>query len=432
MFCHYTVEFIIEYMVYLRHKYLTQGDGSLVLRFITQENRPLVLKRTVPAVTFDTYNGGYMYNFSPDDDLDIIAHLGDDYENHNDSVIPPVYLTSLHVQPKDTIGGQRRPYTYGRVNNPTVEVLEKKIAALERTDRALAFGSGMAAISSCLIAFLRSGDHIIAVDTAYGPALGFIEEDLGRFGIEHTFIEGSEIEQFRAACKPNTKVIYLESPSSMLFKLQDLRAVGALARERGIITMIDNSWATPLYQKPITMGIDISIHTISKYIGGHSDIIAGAAAGRGELIEKIAHIRATYGCILGPMEAWLATRGLRSMALRIREHGKAALEISRRLQAHPKVKQVHYPGLESDPQYELARSQMSGFTSPLSFELDCDIDAAREFVKRLRTFNLGPSWGGFESMVSLPYPPGSHIRIHIGLENVETLYSDLLSSLDMI
>ena len=373
-----------------------------------------------------------MYNFSTDDDLDIIAHLGDDYENHNDAVIPPVYLTSLHVQPKDTIGGRRRPYTYGRVNNPTVEVFEKKIAALERTDRALAFGSGMAAITSCLVAFLKAGDHVIAVDSAYGPTLQFIKKYLSDFGVDFSFVRGDDIAQFEEEYRLATKVIYLESPSSMLFRLQDLRAVGEFARARGIITMIDNSWATPLYQKPITLGIDISIHTVSKYIGGHSDIIAGVAAGREELMDKVAEARMTFGGILGPMEAWLATRGLRSMALRIREHGKNALEIAERLSEHPKVRQVHYPGLESDPQHELAKSQMTGFTSPLSFELDCNTDDACDFVKRLKCFNLGPSWGGFESMVSLPRPPGSLVRIHVGLENVETLYSDLRASLDLV
>ena len=373
-----------------------------------------------------------MYNFEPGNDLDIIAHLGDDYEKHNDAVIPPVYLTSLHVTPKESVGGEPRQYFYGRVLNPTVEVFEKKIAALERTDRALAFGSGMAAISSCLIAFLKAGDHVVAVDTAYGPTRMFITDYLGKFNVECTFVPGDDIGQFREACRPNTRVFYLESPSSMLFYLQDLRAVAALAAEKNIVTMIDNSWATPLYQKPITLGIDISIHTVSKYIGGHSDIIAGIAAGRNELMDKVAGVRSQFGGILGPMEAWLATRGLRSMALRIREHGANAQIIAERLERHPKVKRVRYPGLESDPQHELAKSQMTGFTSPLSFELECGRDDAVEFMKRLKCFNLGPSWGGFESMVTMPFPPGSHLRIHVGLEDVETLWRDLEASLNLI
>jgi cystathionine gamma-lyase len=373
-----------------------------------------------------------MYNFKPDNDLDIIAHLGDDYEKHNDAVIPPVYLTSLHVMPKDAIDGPPRPYFYGRVNNPTVELFEKKVAALERADRALAFGSGMAAITGCLLANLASGDHIVAVDTAYGPTRMFITNHMAKYGIESTFIPGDDIGQFEEACRPNTKVFYLESPSSMVFLLQDLRAVAALAKEKGIVTMIDNSWATPLYQKPITLGIDISIHTVSKYIGGHSDIIAGIASANEEMIKKLESVRVSYGAILGPMEAWLAIRGLRSMPLRVREHGRSALSIAERLEKHRAIKKVRYPALKSDAQHELAKSQMTGFTSPFSIELDCDNEAARGFVKRLQCFNVGPSWGGFESMATLPYPPGVLVRLHIGLEDTETLYEDLKSSLDLI
>ena len=373
-----------------------------------------------------------MYNFNPDDDLDIIAHLADEYENHNGAVIPPIYMNSLHVQPKESIGGESPKYFYGRVSNPTVEVLERKVAALERADRALAFGSGQGASTACLHAFLHAGDHIVAVETAYGCNIQYIKQYLAPLGIEYTFVPGDDVTQFAAACRPNTKVFYLESPSSMLFYLQDLRAIAALARERGIVTMIDNSWATPLYQKPITLGVDISIHTISKYIGGHSDVIAGIAAGGEELMEKVAGVRGLGGGILGPMEAWLATRGLRTMPLRVREHGKNALEIAGRLEKHPKIKRVRHPGLPSNPQHELAIRQMSGFTSPFSFELCCGTEAARDFVRRLKCFNLGPSWGGFESMVTQPYPPGSHVRIHVGLENVETLYDDLAASLDRI
>ena len=386
-----------------------------------------------------------MFNFQQDNDLDIIAHLGDDYEKHNDAVIPPVYLTSLHVTPKDSIGGPPREYFYGRVNNPTVEAFERKIAALERADHALAFGSGMAAISSCLLANLSAGDHVVAVDTAYGPTRMFISQHLGKFGVEHTVVPGDDVAQFKDAIRPNTKVFYLESPSSMVFLLQDLRAVAALAKEKGIVTMIDNSWATPLYQKPITLGIDISIHTVSKYIGGHSDIIAGVAAmNGGEMRDRVRDVRSQYGGILGPMEAWLATRGLRTMPLRIREHGRSALEIAKRLEAHPKVVRVRHPGLESDPGHALALSQMTGFTSPFSVELGCGEDGARGFVKRLKCFNLGPSWGGFESMTTMPYPAphdggadGTErknylVRLHIGLEDTETLYADLAASLDEI
>jgi cystathionine gamma-lyase len=366
-------------------------------------------------------------------DNDILAHLGDDYEAHNDAVVPPIYMNSLHVTPKEAIaGGKPRLYSYGRVSNPTVNVFERKVAALEKADRALAFASGMGAISAAILANVKSGDHVVAVESAYGPTRAFLETQLGKFGVETSYVTGGEVSQFEKAARANTALFYLESPSSMVFLLQDLRKVAALAKERGIITVIDNSWATPLYQKPLTMGIDLSVHTVSKYLGGHSDIIAGVVAGGGDLMEKVFQIRILYGGILGPMEGWLATRGLRSLALRVKAHGETALFIASMLEAHRAVRKVNYPGLKSHPQYELARAQMSGFTSPLSFELDCTNQEARSFVQRLRWFNVGPSWGGYESMVSIPQGDSTLVRIHTGLEDRETLMNDLKDSLDMI
>ena len=375
---------------------------------------------------------GYLIGDVNGNDLDIIAHFGDDYENHNDAVILPVYLTSLHVTPKSELDGPPRKYAYGRASNPTTELLEKKIAALEHADRAIAFSSGMAAITSCLLANLAAGDHAIMVDTAYGQATRFMTDHLSKFGVETTLVPGDDIAQFRDARKPNTKVIYLESPSSFYFNIQDIRAVAAFAKERGIVTMIDNTWATPLYQKPLDLGIDISIHSVSKYIGGHSDIIGGIASSNNAMIDKIFYIRLHYGGILGAMEAWLAIRGLRTMPQRIRDQGRSALILARRLEAHPKVKRVLHPGLESHPQHVLAKSQMSGFTSPFAVELACGIDEAKGFIKRLKYFSYGPSWGGFESLTSWVYGPGAIVRLHVGLEDVESLYADLESSLGQI
>jgi cystathionine gamma-lyase len=366
-------------------------------------------------------------------DSDILSHLGDDYSAHNYAVVPPIYMNSLHVVPKDAIDDARpRPYTYGRVSNPTVNVFERKIAALERAERSLAFASGMGAISAAILANVKGGDHIVAVETAYGPTRIFLDKHLGKFGIETSYVSGEEVSQFEKAARANTTVFYLESPSSMVFLLQDLRKIAALAKERGIVTIIDNSWATPLYQKPLVLGIDLSVHTVSKYIGGHSDIIAGVVSGSAALMEKVYQIREFYGGILGPMEGWLATRGLRSLALRIEAHGKTAFYIATMLETHPVVRKVHYPGLESHPQHGLAKSQMSGFTSPLSFELNCSNKEARSFVRRLKWFNAGPSWGGYESMVTVPHGDSTLVRIHTGLEDRETLWQDLKNSLDMV
>jgi cystathionine gamma-lyase len=366
-------------------------------------------------------------------DEDILAHLGDDYSAHNDAVVPPIYMNSLHVTPKEAIDdGRPRPYSYGRASNPTVNVFERKVAALERADRALAFASGMGAISAAILANVKSGDHVVAVESAYGPARAFLSEQLGKFGVEAAYVGGEDVSQFEQAARGNTTVFYLESPSSMVFHLQDLRKVAALAKARGIVTIIDNSWATPLCQKPLTLGIDLSVHTVSKYMGGHSDIIAGVVAGGRELMEKVFQVRVLYGGILGPMEGWLATRGLRSLALRVKAHGETAFYIASALEAHPAVRRVNYPALASHPQHELAKAQMSGFTSPLSFELDCANGEARGFVRRLKWFNVGPSWGGHESMVTVPHGDSTLVRIHTGLEDRETLWNDLKSSLDLI
>lgn len=356
-------------------------------------------------------------------DNDILTHLADEYETYLGAVIPPVFMNSLHVTPKSEIGSDKpRAFSYGRNSNPTASVFERKVAALERADRALAFGSGMAAITSAILACVKSGDHIVCVDTAYGPTRMFIQDELcARFNLEATYISGDDIRQFEEALRPNTTLFYLESPSSMLFKLQDFKAVVALAKEHNVKTIVDNSWATPLYQKPITFGIDLSVHTVSKYIGGHSDIIAGIVIGNDPLMARVQDVRAIYGGILGPMEAWLATRGLRTLAVRMAAHEKAAGIIARRLEAHENVRAVHYPGLESHPQHALAKEQMLGFSSPLSFELNCSGNEAREFVKRLTWYNVGPSWGGFESMVTVPQGDSTLVRIHVGLEDTETL-----------
>ncbi|MDR0396473.1 MAG: PLP-dependent aspartate aminotransferase family protein [Oscillospiraceae bacterium] len=369
-----------------------------------------------------------------DNDADILAHLGDDYERYEGAVIQPIFMNSLHVTPKDQMDSSvPRRFAYGRVSNPTVDLFERKIAALERGDKALAFASGMAAISSAMLACVKAGDHIVCVENAYGPTRVFIDEFLvGKFGCEATYVDGRELSDFIDNVKPSTSLIYLESPVSMLFKLQDLRAVADFARPRGIRTIVDNSWATPLYQKPLAMGIDLSVHTVSKYIAGHSDVIAGVCVGGESIMKDVHRVREFYGGILQPMEAWLCIRGLRSLGVRLKAHESAALEIAKRLEQHPAVKTVNHPGLDSFPQRELARRQMTGTTSPLSFELNCANADARGFVKRLEWFNVGPSWGGFESMAVVSGGEDSLVRIHVGLEDIETLWDDLKRSLDQI
>jgi cystathionine beta-lyase/cystathionine gamma-synthase len=362
-------------------------------------------------------------------DSDIVTHLGDDYTDYNGAVVPPIYMNSLHVTSKNNMDSPG-PWAYGRISNPTVSIFERKIAALEKADKALAFASGMAAISSAILANIKSGGHIITIDSVYYPARVFISEFLKDFGVESTFIPGDDMAGFEKALQPNTSVIYLESPSSHVFLLQDLRKVAALAKEANAVTIVDNSWATPIYQKPLTMGIDLSVHSATKYIGGHSDIIAGVVAGGEAMMKKVQRVREIYGGILGPMEAWLAIRGLRTLPLRLKAQGKSAQYIAAKLEAHPKVKKVYYPGLPSHPQYELAKTQMTGFTSPLSFDIGVGETERKAFIRRLKWFAYGGSWGGHESLIA--ETPYGILRTYIGLEDRDTLWRDFEQSLDQI
>ncbi len=330
---------------------------------------------------------------------------------------------------------------YSRGRNPTVQALERKLAALERGEACLCFGSGMAAVSAILLGELETGDHVLFVNDTYGPTLqlaGFLE----RFGIEHDLQLDLDPAAIEAAIRPNTRLLWLESPGTMLFRVMDLPAVTRLARERGIVTAIDNSWATPLCQKPLTMGVDIVMHTCSKYIGGHSDVIAGALVTSGERAEKLFY--STYllnGGVLAPFDAWLLLRGLGSLPVRLAQHEADALRVLEFLAVHPAVRRVHHPSVGEGRR--LAAEQMSGFTGLLSFELVREeFEAVRQVIDALRHFRIGVSWGGVESLVITPNRganearlselgiPTGLIRISVGLEGANLLIEDLASALD--
>ena len=295
------------------------------------------------------------------------AHAGDDPQRFLGAVSPPIFETSLFSfadfdECVAGMTGQSDSYVYTRGRNPTVEIAEAKVAAFEGAEAAKFFASGMGAISAALLSQLRQGSHVVSVRTAYGPTRALLKSWLTRFGVETTFVDGSDVSEIEEAIRETTRGIYLESPSSLLFRLQDLAAVAKLAKERGIVTMIDNSWASPLFQRPLQLGIDVSIHTASKYLGGHSDIVAGVVAGRQEFIDSLLLKEyALLGATLSPFEAWLCLRGMRTLGVRMQRHHESALSIARTLEQHPKVRRVIHPGLESHPQHELAKRQMSGY-----------------------------------------------------------------------
>jgi len=378
------------------------------------------------------------------------------YWEHKGAIVPPIYQNSLFAfQSWDDIdeafSNMGESYVYSRLHNPTSRVVEQKIADLAGAEDAKLTGSGMGAISAAILHYVSAGDHMITLKNIYGPANNFINSFLKeKCGITSSFVDGTQIENFENAITEKTKLIYLESPASLTFELQDLEAVVKLAKERDIKTVIDNTWATPLFQKPIEMGVDISVHSVSKYLCGHSDVVAGVMIGRKkELAEILVKEHALLGAKTSPFESWLILRSLRTLEIRMKALMESTVQFVNWLAAQDGVKKVNYVGHDSFPQKQLAEKQLSGYGSLLSFELDTDsLDEIKQFVNALHLFKLGVSWGGHESLVYAPVisyvreltpaqfaqmgiVPGL-IRLSIGLESVDDLKEDVRRALATI
>ena len=377
-------------------------------------------------------------------------------EGGNGSVVPPIYQSSLFTfENWDSIDKAfDDPFNnsiYTRGNNPSVSLVEEKISILCGGERAKLFSSGMGAISSAILHFVKHGEHIISIKNVYGPANNFMNVYLKeKCNIETTFIDGKDIKDFENSIKDNTKLIYLESPSSAVFSLQDIKKVVALAKKNNIKTIIDNTWATPIFQRPLEMGIDLEIHSCSKYIGGHSDVVAGVAVGKEIDIRSIFdREHAFLGAKLSPFEAWLILRSLRTLKIRMLQHQENAIAVANFLNKHPKIKKVLYPGIESIEQYQLAKEQMSGFSGLMGFIIDSNnIDEIKNFFNSLKYFRIGVSWGGHESLIYAPaisylkeMPKEQFdnmgislgvMRISVGLEEVNDLIDDLKQALKHI
>lgn len=383
-------------------------------------------------------------------DLLALTHLGETPERYMKSVTPPIFMNSLHVfdSVKDYFDVDifSDDFYYGRASNPTVTILEKKLAALEHGSRAVVFSAGMAACAAAILAVCKTGSHIICVRESYGPVQHLLNDFLkDKMEISVTYVEGKEVREFEEAIRPETDLIILESPTTLVFSVVDLEAVAKLAKAHGIKTYIDNTYCTPLFQKPLDMGIDIVMHTMTKYIGGHSDLIGGVLISKDEeFMRKIMVQRDWFGGVLGPMEAWLAIRGLRTLDVRLARHYETAMKVAEYLEKHPKVKRVFFTGLPSHPQYELARKQQKGECGLMSLEIDGSAKDAETFVDHLKLFGRGCSWGGFESL-AIAYTFNwskeeqefhglnqSIVRIHCGLEGAENLIQDLEQALSYI
>jgi len=353
------------------------------------------------------------------------------------SVLPPIAQASLFRQPDmatlfDGLSREHEVAVYSRGTNPTLSVLEDALARLERGEACKCFASGMGAIAATLTSFLEAGDHVLFAGTIYGPTIQLAQRLEGD-GVRWSRTDAKNLEGIEAALRPETRVLYMESPGSMLFGLLPLAELAALAKSRGIVTMLDNSVSTPLLQKPIELGVDLVLHSCSKYIGGHSDLVGGAVIGSAEHIERIFRKGLLlFGAAMAPFTAWLCLRGLMTLPVRIAKHHEDALALAGWLADHSRVRRVFHPALANDPLYS---QQMRGHSGLFSFELDGGFVDAVAVADRLRQFGRAVSWGGPESLVMTghkgepvdpaPAVPASLIRLSVGHEGVETLQKDL-------
>jgi cystathionine beta-lyase/cystathionine gamma-synthase len=377
----------------------------------------------------------------------IINLLGEEIVGDMSAVSPPLYMTSNYRYSsveafRKAISNERESLIYSRGNNQTINLLCRKLAALEGADECLVFGSGMAAISAAILSQVSSGDHIVCQQHPYSWTNTFLNSNiLPRFGVAVTMAEGADSENIIKAFRPETRVIYLESPNSWTFGLQDIEAIVLIARQRGIITILDNSFSTPLYQQPIKMGVDLVVHSASKYLGGHSDLVGGVCCGSKKLIDSIFRNEfMTLGGIMSPFAAWLFLRGLRTLPLRMEHISKSTRQIVNYLENHPKISKIYYPFASGNPQKELAEKLIVKGSGLFSIEtVTNDTSAIESFCNKLKYFSLAVSWGGHESLV-IPafifsdsgqptYLNDNMIRFSIGLEETEVLIADLDNAL---
>ncbi|UOY94096.1 bifunctional cystathionine gamma-lyase/homocysteine desulfhydrase [Ectobacillus sp. JY-23] len=365
-------------------------------------------------------------------------HIGDPLTG---AVTVPIYQTSTYKQ--EAIG-KHKGYEYSRTGNPTRNALEEMIAVIENGHAGFAFGSGMAAITAVMMLF-SSGDHVVLTDDVYGGTYRVMSKVLNRFGIEHTFVDTTNLNEVEGAIRPNTKAIYIETPTNPLLKVTDIAEVAALAKAHNLLTIVDNTFMTPYWQTPISLGADIVLHSATKYLGGHSDVVAGVVVVNSEELAQDLHfVQNSTGGVLGPQDSWLLLRGLKTLGVRMQEHEANAHAIVEFLQNHPKVTKVYYPGIENHPNHDVAKKQAEGFGAIVSFDVDSE-ETLTKLMERLQYFTLAESLGAVESLISVPSKmthasiPADRraelgitdtlIRISIGIEDGEDLIEDLTQAL---
>ncbi len=368
-------------------------------------------------------------------------HAGQDADPSTGSVIPPIHATSTYAQ--DGVGGQRAGYEYSRTGNPTRTALEECLAALEGGTRGRAFSSGMAATDAVLRALLRPGGHMVIPDDAYGGTFRLVDKVLTDWGIQYTPVPVSDPDAVRQAIRPETAVVWLETPTNPLLTIADIAAIAEVAHQAGTTLVVDNTFASPYLQQPLNLGADVVVHSTTKYLGGHSDVVGGAVVtSDGELAEKLAFLQNSAGAVPGPFDAWLTLRGARTLAVRMRQHSTNAEHLVEALRGHPKVRRVFYPGLAEHPGHDVAARQMAAFGGMVSFTHVDGEDGALGVCARTRLFTLAESLGGVESLIEHPgqmthasttgsmlQVPENLVRLSVGIEEPEDLVSDLLRAL---
>ncbi len=374
------------------------------------------------------------------------VHGGEERDPSTGAVSTPIYETSVFAfsstnELVDVVGEKKDGYVYTRFANPTVRSVERKMSELESTEDAAAFASGMAAISTTILTLVSSGDHVVSTRDLYGGTLGFFKNVLVKFGVGVSLVDTVHLGEMRSAIQKNTKVLFAETPTNPTLKIVDLPSVAKLAKKYGLTTVVDSTFASPYNLRPVESGIDIVVHSATKYLGGHNDVTSGVVCGNRSFIRKLREMRKPLGGTLDPHAAWLVLRGLKTLGLRMEKHNSNGLDVAMYLEKHPKVKKVYYPGLPSHPQHLIAEQQMKGFGGVVGFEIDGDLGATMKFVESLKLCAMAPTLGGTETLVTQPvtsshYSVGADerkkmgitdqlVRLSLGIEDSEDIIADL-------
>ena len=382
-----------------------------------------------------------------------LVHAGD-FEDEFGSAVTPIYQTSTFsfksaAHGADLFAGREKGYIYSRISNPTIEALENKLAQLENGAGGVALSSGMAAVTTVYTAFLKQGDHMISTSAVYGPSRAVMESIFADFGIESSYVDTSDVENIRQAIKANTKMVYLETPANPTMKLTDLRAASKIAHEHNLIVVVDNTFCSPYLQKPLDLGVDISLHSLTKFINGHADIVGGALIAKDkEVHAKLKKTMRMMGCNMDPHQAYMVSRGVKTLSLRVEKAQASAMQIAEYLEHHPKIESVKYPGLESFPQKALADEQMQGYGAMISFNVKGGHDAGEALMNHVKLALLAVSLGGVETLIQHPASmthagisaearaqagiSDGLVRFSVGIEDVEDIIEDLDQALAQV